>query len=60
MLKTANNEDENDEEDENDGDEDEYDDDEEARVKIKGYCHLPWDQATCLSLSFQPLSLIHI
>ena len=54
MLKTAraNNEDENDDEDEN-YNEDENDD-EEARVKIKGYCHLPWDQATCPSLSFQP------
>ena len=52
MLKTANNEDENDNGDNND-DEDENDD-EEARVKIKGYCHLPWDQATCPSLSFQP------
>ena len=47
MLKTANNEDEND-------DEEGENDDEEARVKIKGYCHLPWDQATCPSLSFQP------
>ena len=47
MLKTANNEDEND-------DEEGENDDEEARVKIKGYCHLPWDQATCPSLSLQP------
>ena len=47
MLKTANHEDEND-------DEEGKNDDEEARVKIKGYCHLPWDQATCPSLSFQP------
>ena len=47
MLKTANHEDEND-------DEEGENDDEEARVKIKGYCHLPWDQATCPSLSFQP------
>ena len=47
MLKTVNNEDEND-------DEEGENDDEEARVKIKGYCHLPWDQATCPSLSFQP------
>ena len=59
MLKTANNEDENEDEDENDNEDDNDDeegenDDEEARVKIKGYCHLPWDQATCLSLSFQP------
>ena len=59
MLKTANNEDENDDEDENDNEDDNDDeegenDDEEARVKIKGYCHLPWDQATCPSLSFQP------
>ena len=58
MLKTANNEDENDDEDENDtednNDDEDENDDEEARVKIKGYCHLPWDQATCPSLSFQP------
>ena len=59
MLKTANNEDENEDEDENDNEDDNDDeegenDDEEARVKIKGYCHLPWDQATCSSLSFQP------
>ena len=59
MLKTVNNEDENDDEDENDNEDDNDDeegenDDEEARVKIKGYCHLPWDQATCPSLSFQP------
>ena len=59
MLKTANNEDENEDEDENDNEDDNDDeegenDDEEARVKIKGYCHLPWDQATCPSLSFQP------
>ena len=47
MLKTVNNEDGN-------GDEEGENDDEEARVKIKGYCHLPWDQATCPSLSFQP------
>ena len=59
MLKTANNEDENEDEDENDNEDDNDDeegenDDEEARVKIKGYCHLTWDQATCPSLSFQP------
>ena len=47
MLKTANQEDDND-------DEEGENDDDEARVKIKGYCHLPWDQATCPSLSFQP------